>query len=205
MGKTVISANNSFLTNIGIIEGGKTKSATSRGADLAKALEHEIPDEIQRNWARVVNENEFLNKMAVAVKIRKAMESSAFEAHIAYSAGEAKVAAVMTGARTVIDILRAAGVVGEKNGQLVAGEPIESPGKEVAAARVESAPSNKDVPSKIDYELTDSFPPGRVFTIQLRISAKPDELEGLGTKIRNLIRDIQGAPENDEGGTTPES
>lgn len=64
--------------------------------------------------------------MRTAVEIRKSMEGSAFEAHIAYSAGEAKSSQVMTGARTVIDILRAAAAVTEKDGQLTPG-PLASP------------------------------------------------------------------------------
>ena len=48
MNKTAITANNSFLANIGLIEGGQAKSATSKGDALSKALEHEIPDQIQR-------------------------------------------------------------------------------------------------------------------------------------------------------------
>lgn len=205
MGKTVISANNAFLANIGIIEGGKAKIATPKGAALAKALDHEIPDQIEENWAQVVHENDFLNKMAVAVKIRKTMESSAFEAHIAYSAGEAKAAPVMTGARAVIDILRAAGVVREENGQLVAGEPLESPAKEVIDASVERATVKPVLSSEIGHLLTGALPTGLALTIQLRINAKPDELEGLGAKIRALLRDIQDRSEDSEGKINPES
>ena len=123
VGKTVVSANNSFLSATEIIEGGQSKIATQKGRDLAKALTHEIPGEIQKAWDRVVRENGFLNKMALAVKIRKSMDSSTFETHIAYSAGEAKSSQVMTGARAVVDILRAAGVVNEHDGQLIASEP----------------------------------------------------------------------------------
>src|SRR5215475_11556776 len=77
MNRTAISANNAFLVNVGLIDGGKKKSATLKGSELARALEHELPDQIQDRWARVVRENEFLGKMAAAVKIRGQMDSSA--------------------------------------------------------------------------------------------------------------------------------
>ncbi|GAG75358.1 unnamed protein product, partial [marine sediment metagenome] len=109
MGKTAISANNSFLSTIGVIEGGKYKTATPSGRELATALEHEIPEEISLKWRDIVENNEFLNKMVLAVNIRKSMQVTSFESHIAYSAGETKSKQVMTGARAVIDILRLTG------------------------------------------------------------------------------------------------
>ncbi len=62
VGTTVVSANNLFLASVGVIEGGKAKAPTPKGKELASALEHEIPDEIQRQWSRVVQENVFLSK-----------------------------------------------------------------------------------------------------------------------------------------------
>jgi hypothetical protein len=118
--KTGISANNAFLSNVEIIEGGRSKEPTEKGRALAQALEHEIPDEITARWARIVSDNDFLNRMSAAVRIRGKMEVSALEAHIAYSAGETKSSQVMTGARAVVDILRAAGLVHEQDGQLSA-------------------------------------------------------------------------------------
>lgn len=205
MGKTVISANNAFLANIGIIGGGKAKSATSKGEDLAKALEHDIPTQIQQNWARVIHENEFLNKMAVAVKIRKTMESSALEAHIAYSAGEAKAGPVMTGARAVVDILRAAGVVREVNGQLVADEPIGPVMPQAPDVRDQPTAIKPLVSKEIVYPGGAPSATGISLAIQLRIDAKPGELKGLGIKIKALLREIQAKCEDGENETTPES
>ena len=37
MNRTAISANNAFLANIEVIEGGQKKSATQKGRDLAQA------------------------------------------------------------------------------------------------------------------------------------------------------------------------
>ena len=56
MNKTAISANNAFLTNVGLIEGGRSKVSTGDGKKLSKALEHELPDEIQEALAsRIFN------------------------------------------------------------------------------------------------------------------------------------------------------
>ncbi len=99
MHPTQISRNNGFLVAMGILEGGKNKVITSKGQDLARALDHEMPDEIRNHWRRVVLEDEFLNKMLSAVKIRKGMEASTLQAHIAYSAGQPKKPAVMRSER----------------------------------------------------------------------------------------------------------
>jgi hypothetical protein len=192
VGATVISANNAFLSSINVIEGGKAKVATSKGKELSAALEHNIPDQVQKQWSRIAQENEFLNKMRVAVQIRRSMELSAFEAHIAYSAGEAKSSQVMTGARTVIDILRAAGAVLEKDGQVVPGEPLSAaywPREENEAPASET----QELPAGMNLQpiLGQTGSAGVLVKIELRIDAKPSELEGLGEKIRKLLDDIQ--------------
>jgi hypothetical protein len=179
VGTTVVSANNLFLSSINVIEGGKAKVPTARGKELAAALEHDIPDEVQKQWFRIVQENEFLNKMRIAVQIRRSMEVSAFESHIAYSAGEAKSPQVMTGARTVIDILRAAGaVVEEKDGQLVLGE---SRSEGLSRQPDQEAPAKERGRESTQVNVT-PFPAqastGVVVTINVRIDAKPSELEG---------------------------
>ena len=70
-----------------------------------------MPEQISSSWRDIVENSEFLNKMVLAVKIRKSMEVSSLESHIAYSAGEAKSKPVMTGSRAVIDILKVSGLI----------------------------------------------------------------------------------------------
>lgn len=186
--KTVISANNAFLANIELIEGGKSKSATLIGNDLAKTLEHDQFDQMQEIWARVIRNNGFLEKMAGAVKIRGKMESSALESHIAYSAGEAKSKAVKTGARAVIDILLAAGVVREQDGQLVASEgntPTEGTTKFSPESSTACTPVLQTIEKPYGGEAK-----GASLHIELRIEVKPSELDGLGVKITQLLEEL---------------
>ena len=207
MNPTAISANNAFLVNIELIEGGKKKSATRKASELAKALEHEIPDQIQESWERVVRDNEFLGKMAAAVKIRGKMDSSTLESHIAYSAGEAKSAQVMTGARAVVDILRAAGVVRENEGQLISTEPTRPPievtthesvtASDMATATLTAPPSQPNALSIAPRAIAGST--GVTLHIELRIDVKSSELDGLGEKIRQLLRELRKPEEDDDG------
>ena len=203
MGKTVISANNAFLSNIELIEGGNAKSATPKGNDLAKALEHELPQQTQEQWERVVNDNDFLGKMVVAVKIRTKMESSALESHIAYSAGETKSKAVMTGARAVVDMLLAAGVVREHDGQLVYSAGTTTP--EIPPPPV--LPETPTLPpsSQIVSGLPAAHASGATLHIELRIDAKPSELDGLGEKIQKLLRELKNPAQSGDDDTAKDS
>ncbi len=207
MNPTLISANNAFLANIEVIEGGQKKSATLKGKELAKALEHELPDQIQESWARVVRDNEFLGKMAAAVKIRGKMDSSTLESHIAYSASQAKSAQVMTGARAVVDILRAAGVVRENEGQLISTEPTRAPIEVTTHESVMASDmATATVTTPRSESTTLSLPPRAIagstsvtLHIELRIDVKSSELDGLGEKIRQLLRELKKPEEDDDG------
>ena len=194
--KVGISANNAFLANVEVIEGGQKKSPTQKGRELAQALEHELPNQIQESWARVVRQNEFLVKMTAAVKIRGKMDSSALESHIAYSAGEAKSAQVMTGARAVVDILRAAGVVRENEGQLISTESGPPPVEATLQVPLEPVVT-ADQPTTLRISRAIAGDRGITLHIELRIDAKPSELDGLGEKIRQLVRELKKPEEHD--------
>jgi hypothetical protein len=192
VGKTVISANNKFLLAVEIIEGGVKKSATEKGRKLALALIHDIPEDITKTWKIIVEGNDFLGKMVQAVRIRKGMEISSLEAHIAYSAGETKTPNVMTGARTVIDLLLTSGLVREDNDRII---PVEiALGEEtITTAEKKSAPSTIKVPTT---EVTTQ--PDVSLNIEVHIDAKPSELDGLGEKLNALIKTLSKGGSGEE-------
>lgn len=184
IGKTTISDNNAFLMAVGIIEGGNKKTATEKGQKLASALMHDQLLEIANGWRTIIENNDFLNKMILAVRIRKVMETSNFEAHIAYSSGEAKSAKVMTGSRTVIDILRTSGLVKEDGDRVVPAEVDVTQKTSVTAELKSDALIAKAPPLQV------ATPTGVSLHIEVRIDAKPSELEGLGEKLKDLIKSL---------------
>jgi hypothetical protein len=184
VGKTVVSANNSFLAFTGLVEGGKAKSATVLGKKLAHALEHEIPEEIQVSWKDVIENSEFLRKMTLALKIRKTMEESAFISHIAYSAGEPKSPSVTTGARTVIDILRESGFVNEAEGKLTSTESASTSGLVSPAPPYTPPVPGGESPRK-------EMGPGLMLHIELRIEAKPSDLDDLAPRLKKFLKEFQ--------------
>ena len=202
---TSVSRNNAFLVSIDVLKGGKKKLITDKGRALARALEHEMPDEIRTNWREIVLANEFLKRLVSAVRIRKGMEPSTLQAHVAYSAGQAKKPIVMTGAGAVVDILKAAGLVKEEEGKL--------------EAVSEETPTHQEIPVLVgqtsrDQEISPGHPTmipivdsrvvkeGVAVTIQIQIQCSADEVEGLTPKLRALLNEISGpaAPEKPAAG-----
>jgi hypothetical protein len=207
VGRISVSSNNAFLTAVGVVEGGKAKIATQKGLQLARALEHELADEIVQAWRQVVYQNPFLNKMVTAVKIRRGFETSAFESHIAYSSGEPRSQGTMTGARTVIDILRSALVIKEQDGKLQVVDPIldaqapidESTTIDAASAAPIAAASfaNRGAPGSSSVGIV----------LQLRLDVTVADLEGLGAKLRKMIAELDGIDpgSGSEAASSPES
>jgi len=202
---TIVSRNNAFLVAIDVLSGGKKKLITNKGRNLARALDHEMPDEIRANWREIVSANEFLQKLVSAVRIRKGMEPSTLQVHVAYSAGQAKKPIVMTGAGAVVDILKAAGLVKEDEGKLVAVSE-EVPGfQELPAATGETNRSqaiSPVYPATMPIVTSGVTTGGVRVTIQIQIQCSADEVENLAPKLRALLKEISGpeAPENPKVG-----
>jgi hypothetical protein len=198
MNKTRVSDNNAFLSAVGLIEGGKKKLPTPICLELGHALQYGDSEEVAKKWALVVTESDFLKKILAAIGIRKGMEEGQLETHIAYTAGETKSDAVMTGARTVVDILRASGLVVEEGGQI----KLSS----TESAAFEARPASTllvQTGSSGEKRTTTGGMADVSLVIELRINATPSELEGLGEKIRNLVESIRAA-EKTIGTDTPE-
>jgi hypothetical protein len=187
---TSVSANNAFLSLIEIIEGGNKKSITDKGGKLAQALGHNIEEEIRQSWDEIIDENDFLTKMVQAVKIRRGMEASQLENHIAFSSGELKTSAVKTGARAVVDMLLASGKVRADGDKIVVSDETSNLPNE-ASPKTTMSDSKQQTITNFRIQ-TPSNLGGISININLTINAKPNELTGLGTKIKELIKDISG-------------
>lgn len=188
--KTSVSANNAFLSFVEVIEGGNKKNATIVGVKLARALAHDIKPEIESAWKEIINANDFLTKMLQAVKIRKGMDASQLENHIAFSSGEDKTIPVMTGARAVIDLFIDSGLLKPDGEKLV----VDS----INTVIFTDPKDNNTVGEEDNYasdisliQLTNKKMPGVALNIQLTISATPDELEGLADKLKSFLDELK--------------
>lgn len=203
IGETVVSGNNRFLIAVGVIKAGKKKTITPVGLDLANALEHNMAEEAAVKWRAIVESTDFLQNVVAAVRIRKGMDGSSLESHVAYSAGQPKTPAVATGARTVIDILRAAGLLKEEGGNLVAATP-EPPSIPETIQQSLSISETAPTPGRLHVG---SYPLGTrlggvQLTIDVTVQCTPNDLADLGGQLRKLLQDLERPERNPETKTS---
>lgn len=194
MHTTIISKNAGFLLDAGILLGGAKKQCTSSGNELAHALIHGIPDEIRRLWRTIIRECEFLSRILAAVKIRNGMDETTISSHIAYSAGQKKNPGVMTGARSVVDILKAAELLREENGKLTAVDvkTVDASSGEATtylpcSASVSALPQENGI---VKYAVPAALTAGLNVNITVKVECTLAELDGLGAKLKQVIHDL---------------
>lgn len=186
-----VSRNNAFLEGIGILKGEREKLVTRRGRDLALALARKDPEEIRSNWRQVVSTSEFLQNVVSAVKLREGMLYPTVQAYIAHSAGQPRNKPVMTGAGALVEILKAAGLLKEDAGELIAPfdedfEPeVQLSEEEVGPEEIE--PTQTSVSATVE---TGKNPESPAIQIHLHVQCSPDEIEGLVPRLKALLREL---------------
>jgi hypothetical protein len=167
-----VSRNNAFLTDIGILKGGREKLVTGEGRKLAEALSRQDKAQVSRSWRELASRNEFLQNVLSAVKMREVITRDALRGYIAHSAGQPKNKPVMAGASAIIDILKVAGLLGEDVGELTA-----------ATTRT------PDQSVEPEVELSTSAG-GQEIRLHLHVRCSPDELDELAPRIKKLIAEL---------------
>ena len=123
--RTIVSKNNGFMVQVGLITEGNKKAATETGRALGRAYTSKITDEVERIWKEIIAEVDFLNRMLSAVRIRNGMDRSSFINHIIYSSGLKDAKESRAGAGALIEIFKSVGVLSEVDGKLsVLDEPL---------------------------------------------------------------------------------
>lgn len=191
--RTQVSRNNAFLMSVGIVESGKKKTPTEHGRELARAIHWEREADIQRLWRQLLKGNDFIEKILTAVKVRRGMERSNLESHIAYTAGETKTNKVLTGASTLVDILLTAGFVEEQNGKLVvSGQGAEEAEADEAHAKRPERENLSRWISRGDVQVERKTRVADV-VLQIQVQCKPEDLEDLAPQLRKLMDELSGA------------
>ncbi len=205
--ETIVSSNNGFLKAVGIIQGGKKKTTTPVGKSLAAAYEYDKVPEVAALWRSIIEVTDFLQKVVAAVRIRKGMDETSLEAHVAYSAGQPKTPRVLTGAGTVVEILKVAGLLKEDGGNLVAATPESSGSAEIVEQHLVLGDSMRTRSDSSPTNILPSRPAsGAQLNIEVRIQCTPQDLEGLGKKLRQVIDDFnqQEPKEGEEPARSPD-
>ena len=182
-----VSRTNGFLTEIGVLQGETKKLITRRGHTLAMALARKDRETIRANWREVVASTEFLQNVVSAVKLREGMLFPTVQAYIAHAAGQPRNNPVMTGAGAIVEILKAADLLREEAGELVATFDERPEAEE---------PAPQEVPEEQPAEISatvEALPPAGLtpsVTIHVQVRCTADEIEDLAPKLKSLIAEL---------------
>jgi hypothetical protein len=188
-----VSRNNAFLVEIEVLQGESKKMVTRRGRELAAALARKDRAKIRNNWRAIVAASEFLQNVVSAVKLREGMLYPTVQAYIAHAAGQPRNKPVMNGAGAIVEILKAAGMLREEAGELVATfeQPIEITPENGSPARTPEAGQ-----SVISATIGDSVPEGTLsgvrpaVSIHVQVRCTADEIEELAPRLKVLLREL---------------
>jgi hypothetical protein len=182
---TNVSRNSGFLTDAGLIAGGKTKTCTDLGQRLGHAFDHERSDEIKVGLTEMVQSTPFLSELLDTVRMRKGMSESDFASHILYAAGIGKDARKKAGAHAITDFLVQGGLLVSNDGNLTVGvtanNNVSSPQAAPEPEQTESpAPPAKPISPNVSTTApvisaaTTSGPFSIAINIQLELPASTD-------------------------------
>lgn len=178
-----VSRTNAFLTSIGILRGEREKVVTPQGRALALALEHRNQAGIKRNWREIVSTNEFLQNVVAAVKLREGMLHATVQAYIAHAAGQPRNKPVMTGASTIIEILKVADLLKEQDGEIVATVDEEFEEK--------TSSTSPGMPDPAEISISANGTESPTINIHLHFQCAPDEIEDLAPRLKALIQELR--------------
>lgn len=190
MDKTIVSRNNGFLIQLSLISEGAKKSPTQEGINLGRAYSLKMDDQVVCIWRVLIENDEFLNRMLSAIRIRNGMEKTSFINHIIYSSGSNNNNNTRAGASTIIEIYKVAGLVQETDGKIIAIDENEilslntssvSTGAENSREKFVETPITSSSPSQITENR---------ITLNININVSLDEMDTLTEKIKTLLESL---------------
>lgn len=191
MDKTIVSRNNGFLVQLGLISDGNKKSPTQEGYDLGRAYSYKMDEQVVRAWRNIIETDEFLNRMLSAIRIRNGMEKTSFINHILYSSGSSNNNSTRAGASTIIEIYKVAKLIEENDGKIVAVDFVE---EQVNDDQQNSIADQSEIEQRAIPAVTVpiiSKTQETSVAININISASVEEIDTLSEKIRTLIESLQ--------------
>ncbi len=185
MPRTSVSANNGFLVQVGLIGEGNKKAATEVGRSLGRAYMSKITNEVERIWKEIVAEDDFLNRMISAVRIRGGMNKTSFVNHIIYSSGQNDSKKSRTGAGAIIDIMKSVSLVDETDGKItVIDNAVASDDEKKEEHLIEKKEDSVIIEKRKVYSNAASI------IINVNVNCDVNELDNLACKIKELLETI---------------
>lgn len=188
--RTLVSAQNAFLASLGLIEGGNAKRLTDRGRRLALAADHPDTPEWHEAWSEVVENSEELAGVVDSVRIRREMTQDDLVSHIVLTAGVPKNASSLRGARTVLEILKAAGAINESDGTFRPVASVDTPEPKTSTG---GEPLRQPIASPSPSEAPQGIPAGghtSAVTVHVHVWVGGADEDDLPERIRAIIEKL---------------
>jgi hypothetical protein len=189
---TTVSRNVSFLVAIGVIDGGRDKGITPLGARLGRAIEFGQDEQSSKAWREALADVPLVQRLLSAIRVRGGMDGQTLQTQIVYTAGVSKSSGAMTGGAAVVEMLRAAHLI------------IERDGKYIAPSTAESSPSSDIEVQELPVEHTSVVERRVVLSdnsdnlqlrvdVRINVTATPEELQNIGASLRQLVQELRAA------------
>lgn len=186
---TTVSRNISFLVAVGLLEGGRDKQITPLGSRLGRALEFRQEEQSSRAWRDALVDVPLVQRILSAIRVRGGMDATTLQTQIVYTAGVSKTGGAMTGGAAVVEMLKAANLISERDGKFIAPASPEH----TAHTSPEMSESVVEHTNVVERRVVVSETSGDVqlrVEVRLNVSTTPDELGTIGKNLRQLIDDL---------------
>jgi hypothetical protein len=110
---TIVSRNNAPLAALGLLESGEGRRwrLTEGGVEVARALEWDAPEDVRDTLAEILRSNEFVQRIVTYIRAQGGADPEQVVSQIARAAGVRKTPEYLTGARALLELITAAGLV----------------------------------------------------------------------------------------------
>ena len=124
MSRTVLSKNNGFLVQIGLISEGNKKSPSEMCKKLSNSYVMNLQDQTKLIWRELFDKDEFITRMLSMISIKNKISKTEFINHIVFSANCGNGPGYKAGASAIIEIMKMIGAISENDGELVIGDSV---------------------------------------------------------------------------------
>jgi hypothetical protein len=117
LNKTQVSGNHGFLVSLGLLEGGKAKTLTPEGRELALAINHDLAEDVAAGWRRTLHDAPAMQGVIGMFRVQRELQQGALPGRIGAALGIPMTSATRTGINSLIDLLERCGILLEADGK----------------------------------------------------------------------------------------
>ena len=196
MSRTVISKNNGFLVQAGLITEGNKKSPTEICKKLANSYVMNLQDQTRLLWRELIDQDEFITSMISVIGIKSKLSKAEFINHIVYSANCGNGPGYKAGAAALIEIMKLINSINEIDGEIVPGDTMNQETKDVdselmpkSIISVEQEGANTEVKSEMSFYIQQyTCESGQIAKIIIPDNATEDDLLGFRDMLNIALK-----------------